>query len=59
MLPAPKLFQRWKERHQVRFHMSAATGLELYFPPVFTTCIQAGRLSIDVESDGYLYERSP
>lgn len=40
MLPAPKLFQRWKERHQVRFHMSAGAGLELYFPPVFTTCIQ-------------------
>ena len=40
MLPAPKLFQRWKERHQVRFHMSAATGLEFYYPPVFTTCVQ-------------------
>jgi len=42
MLPSPRLFQRWKERHQVRFRLSAADGLELFYPPVFTTCVQEG-----------------
>lgn len=40
MLPAPALFRKWKERHQVRFHMSKGTGLELYFPPAFSHCAQ-------------------
>ena len=40
MLPAPALFRKWKDRHQVRFHMSASNGLELFFPPTFTTCAQ-------------------
>jgi proteinaceous RNase P len=39
MLPAPKLFYRWKERHQVRFDISAG-AVELFFPPTFTTCMQ-------------------
>ena len=43
MLPAPRLFAKWKERHQVRFHMSAATGLEFYHPPPYTACVQEGR----------------
>ena len=42
MLPAPALFKKWKERHQVRFHMSkGADGLELYFPPPFSHCAQS------------------
>ena len=40
MLPAPALFRKWKERHQVRFHMSKGSGLELYFPPAFSHCAQ-------------------
>lgn len=40
VLRSAPLRRRWKERHQVRFHMSTATGLELYFPPAFTTCVQ-------------------
>jgi proteinaceous RNase P len=44
MLPAPALFRKWKERHQVRFHMGGSAagsgGLELYFPPPFSTCAQ-------------------
>ena len=39
MLPAPKLFYRWKERHQVRF--SFTTGeVDLEYPALFTTCMQ-------------------
>ena len=41
MLPAPALFRKWKERHQVRFHMSKTSGLELYFPPPFSHCAQS------------------
>ena len=40
MLPAPALFRKWKERHQVRFHMSKGSGLELFFPPAFSHCAQ-------------------
>lgn len=43
MLPAPRLFAKWKERHQVRFHMSAANGLEFYHPPPYTSCVQEGK----------------
>lgn len=39
MLPAPKLFYRWKERHQVRFSI-AAGNVELEYPAKFTTCMQ-------------------
>ena len=39
MLPAPKLFYRWKERHQVRFSI-AAGDVELEYPAKFTTCMQ-------------------
>lgn len=39
MLPAPKLFYRWKERHQVRFSITAGE-VELEYPDVFTTCMQ-------------------
>ena len=45
MLPSPRLFQRWKERHQVRFRLSA-DGLELFYPPVFTTCVQEGGMGL-------------
>ena len=38
-LPSPKLFYRWKERHQVRFSITAGV-VELMYPPVFTTCMQ-------------------
>jgi len=38
-LPSPKLFYRWKERHQVRFSITAGK-VELLYPPVFTTCMQ-------------------
>ena len=37
--PAPKLFYRWKERHQVRFSI-AAGDVELEYPAKFTTCMQ-------------------
>lgn len=39
MLPSPKLFYRWKERHQVRFTITAGE-VELDYPAVFTTCMQ-------------------
>jgi proteinaceous RNase P len=39
MLPSPKLFYRWKERHQVRFSITAGE-VELDYPAVFTTCMQ-------------------
>lgn len=39
MLPAPRLFYKWKERHQVRFRFSPA-GMELLRPPPFTLCVQ-------------------
>ena len=38
MLPAPKLFYKWKERHQVRFQIGADVMLE--YPTAFTTCVQ-------------------
>ena len=39
MLPSPKLFYRWKERHQVRFTITAGE-VELDYHAVFTTCMQ-------------------
>ena len=41
MLPAPRLFYKWKERHQVRFNLSGG-GCVLEHPTPFTTCIQHG-----------------
>lgn len=39
MLPEPRLFFRWKERHQVRFNITKQ-AVQLYMPVPFTTCIQ-------------------
>ena len=48
MLPAPRLFRRWKERHQVRFKLGprgegeAGDGVELFFPSAYSHCVQEG-----------------
>jgi proteinaceous RNase P len=44
MLPEPRLFARWKERHQVRFDLTKY-AVELYMPVPFTTCIQHDTVS--------------
>lgn len=40
MLPDPKLFYRWKERHQARFSFPPGAEPKLQYPPCFTTCMQ-------------------
>jgi proteinaceous RNase P len=39
MLPAPRLFYKWKERHQVRFTITGSE-VTLRRPAPFTTCVQ-------------------
>mmetsp|Transcript_2673 Transcript_2673/g.3035 ORF Transcript_2673/g.3035 Transcript_2673/m.3035 type:complete len:509 (+) Transcript_2673:152-1678(+) len=41
MLPDPKLFYRWKERHQVRFTITYTEGVTCIFPLPFSRVIQS------------------